>query len=103
MRDNSANTLLKTIMRWSNDDTTRELPTLQALASYGYDDYQQFKPGMRFIESLAGWLNRLPQDKRNTAFDFIKKRLLEFMINRLEKNFRKNIGITYGEVKAQHG
>ena len=28
---------------------------------------------------------------------------LEFMINRLEKNFRKNIGITYGEVKAQHG
>ena len=28
---------------------------------------------------------------------------LEFMINRLEKNFRKNIGITYVEVKAQHG
>ena len=28
---------------------------------------------------------------------------IEFMINRLEKNFRKNIGITYGEVKAQHG
>ena len=29
--------------------------------------------------------------------------IIEFMINRLEKNFRKNIGITYGEVKAQHG
>ena len=85
MRDNSANTLLKTIMRWSNDDTTRELPTLQALASYGYDDYQQFKPGMRFIESLAGWLNRLPQDKRNTAFDFIKKRLLFITRTQMEQ------------------
>ena len=85
MKDDSANTLLRTIMDWSNDDITRELPNLQALAAYGYDDYQQFKPGMRFIESLAGWLNRLPQDKRNTAFDFIKNRLLFLTRSQMEQ------------------
>ena len=85
MKDDSANTLLKTIMWWSNDDITRELPNLQALAAYGYDDYQQFKPGMRFIESLAGWLNRLPQEKRKTAFDFIKNRLLFLTRSQMEQ------------------
>jgi len=85
MKDDSANTILRTIMNWSNDDITRELPDLQALAAYGYDDYQQFKPGMRFIESLAGWLNRLPQDKRDTAFDFIKNRLLFITRSQMEQ------------------
>lgn len=85
MKDDSANTLLKTIMNWSNDGITREIPNLQALAAYGYDDYQQFKPGMRFIESLAGWLNRIPHDKRNTAFDFIKDRLLFITRSQMEQ------------------
>ena len=48
-------------------------------------------------------------DKSESYRAFTKKKnilvlwIIEFMINRLEKNFRKNIGITYGEVKAQHG
>ena len=85
MESESADTLLKTIMEWTTDDTTRELANLQALADYGYDDYQQFKPGMRFIESLAGWLDRLPQDKKKAAFDFIKNRLLFITRSQMEQ------------------
>ena len=85
MKADSADTLLQTIMGWSNDDITRELPDLQALSEYGYDDYQQFRPGMRFIESLAGWLNRFPQDKKITAFEFLKNRLLFITRTQMEQ------------------
>ena len=85
MKDNSAYKLLQVIMEWSNDDVSRELPDLQALADYGYDDYKQFKPGMRFIESLAGWLDRFPSDKKNSAFKFIKDNLLFITQSQMEQ------------------
>jgi len=46
-------------MEWSNEDIARQRPVLQALASSKYDEYQQFSPGMRFVESLALWLQQL--------------------------------------------
>ena len=64
------------------------------------------KDGIRGLETkkIPG---RPPKIKNKTLLEFMetktKGRTVEFMINRLEKNFRKNIGITYGEVKAQHG
>ena len=85
MNDVSASALLKTIMDWSIDDVLNKLPDLQALANYGYDDYQQFKPGMRFIENLANWLNRLPNDKKNTAFEFIQDKLLFITRSQMEQ------------------
>jgi hypothetical protein len=55
----------------------RERPLLQAMASYKYDGYQQFFPGMRFIESLARWLARFdtPAERRD-AYDFVKTKLI---------------------------
>lgn len=77
MKEDSAKNLLNKIMGWkSAKDVDSEHTDLQALAEFGYDNYQQFKPGMRFIESLAIWLSRFPQDKRKAAYDFIKDRLL---------------------------
>ncbi len=52
MRDLLAENLLK-IMSWSREEITKERPLLQALADYKYNEYQQFSPGIRFIESLA--------------------------------------------------
>ena len=50
-----------------------------------------------------GWAGLDINFNNSTLHDTNGNTTIEFMINRLEKNFRKNIGITYGEVKAQHG
>jgi hypothetical protein len=64
-------------MEWEPENVARERPALQAMASHKYDEYQQFAPGMRFIESLAVWLNRFVDlDQRRGALEFVKERLV---------------------------
>lgn len=76
MRDALAERLLANVMAWSPADVARERPILQALALLKYDEYQQFSPGMRFVESLALWLAQFRQGDRNVAYDFIRERLV---------------------------
>jgi hypothetical protein len=77
MRDALAERLLGNVMEWSNEDIARERPVLQALAALKYDEYQQFSPGMRFVESLALWLQQFGTlDERKTAYDFVLSRLV---------------------------
>jgi hypothetical protein len=50
---------------------------LQALAALKYDEYQQFSPGMRFVESLALWLEQFQHpDERTAAYRFVLDRLV---------------------------
>ena len=56
MRDILAEKLLVRVMNWNEEEVSRERPFLQAMATFKYDEYQQFAPGMKFIESLAMWL-----------------------------------------------
>lgn len=77
MRDALAERLLGNVMEWSNEDIARQRPVLQALASLKYDEYQQFSPGMRFVESLALWLQQFGTlDERKTAYEFVLGRLV---------------------------
>ena len=76
MRDALAERLLAQVMSWSPADVARERPILQVLAFLKYDEYQQFSPGMRFVESLALWLEQFATDERQTAYDFIRARLV---------------------------
>ncbi|MCC6133021.1 MAG: hypothetical protein IT186_24080 [Acidobacteria bacterium] len=77
MRDALAERLLADVMQWSPEDIARERPVLQALALYKYDEYQQFSPGMRFVESLARWLEQFAdQAERQTAYEFVRSRLV---------------------------
>jgi hypothetical protein len=77
MRDELAEHLLVRVMRWESEDVSRERPDLQALAHYKYNDYQQFSPGMRFIESLALWLEQFATDEeRKIAYAFVKNQLI---------------------------
>jgi hypothetical protein len=77
MRDALAERLLGSVMEWSNEDIARQRPVLQALAALKYDEYQQFSPGMRFVESLALWLQQFDTlDERKTAYDFVLSRLV---------------------------
>jgi hypothetical protein len=77
MRDKLAERLMAKVMNWTPEDVGRERPILQAMASYKYDQYHQFSPGMRFVESFALWLEqfRTPEEKQ-IAYNFVKSRLI---------------------------
>ena len=77
MKDLLAEQLLAKVMGWTAEDIARERPDLQAVAEYKYDEYQQFSPGMRFVESLALWLNQFSTIReKEVAYDFLKKQLI---------------------------
>jgi hypothetical protein len=77
MRDELAEALLAKVMGWSDEDTARERPILQDLARYKYDQYQQYAPGRRFIESLALWLRQFETlVERRDAYEFVRKRVI---------------------------
>ena len=77
MREALAERLLAEVMRWSPENVAEERPILQALATYKYDQYQQYSPGMHFIESLAMWLSKFQSDaEKRTAYEFIKDHLI---------------------------
>jgi hypothetical protein len=77
MRTALAERLLAKIMNWNTEEITRERPLLQALADFKYDEYQQFAPGIRFIESLVQWLNQFTEiQERVAAYNFIKAQLI---------------------------
>lgn len=78
MKDILAEKLLANVMGWSEIDVARERPYLQAIATYKYDEYQQFSPGMRFVENLALWLNQFESNERDQAYSFVRNRLLFF-------------------------
>lgn len=77
MRDALAERLLANVMQWTPADVAEQRPKLQALAAFKYDEYQQFSPGMRFVESLALWLQQFDTlDERKTAYEFVLGRLV---------------------------
>ncbi len=78
MKDQLAEQLLAKVMDWKSPENfvNNGLP-LQAMATYKYDEYQQFSPGMRFIESLALWLGQFQTvEQRRSALAFVRERLV---------------------------
>ena len=79
MKKELAEALLAKIMDWSDEEKARERARLETFASYKYDEYQQFSPGRRFIESLALWLSQFDLgEERRIAYDFVCNRLIFF-------------------------
>lgn len=79
MRDLLAEQLLAEVMAWKPADVAAERALLRALADHKYDDYQQFAPGMRFLESLAYWLDQFTgPHERQIMYDFFRSRLIFF-------------------------
>ena len=77
MRTLLAERLLATVMEWSSDDIAQERPLLDVLARLKYDEYQQFSPGMRFVESLAYWLSQFREPwEKESAYQFFKSKLI---------------------------
>lgn len=76
MRDLLAERLLGKVLNWTSQELAEEQPIIDALARLKYDDYQQFKPGLKFLESFALWLDQFEPNERKIAYSFIKKRLI---------------------------
>lgn len=77
MRRDLAERLLTKIMGWSDAEKAAECVALEALANYKYDEYQQYAPGLHFLESLALWLRQFrTKDERKVAYKFVRDRLI---------------------------
>lgn len=77
MKDIYAERLLAQIMEWDAAQVQAERRRLQLLAQYKYDEYQRFRPGRRFIESLALWLRQFKSKaERHAAYEFVTNRLI---------------------------
>ena len=77
MQKDLAETLLARIMGWNDATKATERARLELFAAYKYDQYQQFAPGRRFLESLALWLRQFKKgDERKLAYEFVRNRLV---------------------------
>jgi hypothetical protein len=76
VKDKLAEELLAKVLGWEPRDVAKERPVLQAMAALKYDEYEQFSPGLRFLESLALWLNQFDPDDRAVAYQFLKSSLV---------------------------
>lgn len=68
--------LLGEIMKWPDEQASREFQWLRLMARIKYDSYEDFRAGARFLERLAVWLQQFNQKDRDTAYRFIKDRLI---------------------------
>ena len=54
---------LADLMDWGEDQARHEFAWLRLMSRMKYDGYQDFLAGMRFIESLADWLQQFRPQK----------------------------------------
>jgi hypothetical protein len=99
MHQQLAEKLLAKVMSWNPQEVAENRPILEIMASLKYDEYQQFSPGMRFIESLAIWLGQFKlAEERNLAYQYIKDNLqfvsvkeIEHLISMIYKDYVRSI------------
>src|SRR5262249_4592656 len=58
------------------DQARQEFAWLRLMSRMKYDGYQDFLAGMRFIESLADWLQQFKQQERAAAYDLVRRTLV---------------------------
>lgn len=68
--------ILGRIMNWTDDRAREEFAWLKLMARLKYDGYRDFQAGMRFIESLATWLQQFQPHERDTAYAFVRSSLV---------------------------
>ncbi|MEJ7784824.1 MAG: hypothetical protein WKF96_08475 [Solirubrobacteraceae bacterium] len=77
MKSELAEELLDRLMGWDRAAFQEKVRHLEALASYKFDEYGNFRPGVKFFESLAAWLDQFAdQAERATALEFVLERLI---------------------------
>jgi hypothetical protein len=72
-------------MSWGDEQAHEEFQRLRLMAAVKYDGYRDFEAGVRFIESLASWLQQFTPDERLAAYEFVVDRLLYIGPGEMEK------------------
>jgi hypothetical protein len=70
--------LMRQIMEWDEETATREYRWLRLMSRLKFDGYRDYLAGVRFAESLAGWLSQFDPLHRKAAYNFVKNRLIYF-------------------------
>lgn len=79
MRASDLNNLIPRIVGEETlPDLIGSIRTLGVLADYKYDEYQQFTPGHRFMDSLVKWLSNIPKEHHKAALELVFRRLVFF-------------------------
>jgi hypothetical protein len=68
--------LLGEIMQWSDEQARDEFRWLKLMSRFRYDGYEDFRAGVRFLERLSVWLQQFKPQHRETAYQFVKNRLV---------------------------
>jgi hypothetical protein len=68
--------ILSEIMAWPDERAREEFAWLRLMARLKYDGYGDFLAGVRFIESLATWLQQFAPGERETAYRFVREGLV---------------------------
>ena len=77
--------ILSEIMAWDDEQARREFAWLRLMSRLKYDGYRDFQAGMRFIESLATWLQQFDKTERPTAYAFVRNALVYVGPNELNR------------------
>jgi hypothetical protein len=78
MQEQLALRLLRRIMGWDDETAAQEYRWVRLISRLKYDGYGDYLAGVRFAESLAGWLNQFDPKDRQASYDFVKTRLVYF-------------------------
>jgi hypothetical protein len=77
LKEDLAQALLALVMDWREDRVVEELPRLDRMARFKYDEYQQFGPGQKFLEALCLWLKQFGTNaEREVAYAFVRDRIV---------------------------
>ena len=76
MNQNLGLKILGQIMDWDDERARVEFDWIRLMARLKYDGYRDFQAGMRFVESLATWLQQFNSSDRVTAYHFVRKTLV---------------------------
>lgn len=68
--------VLDQIMGWDAATSAREFAWLSLMSRLKYDGYRGYLAGARFLESLADWLQQFGTEERETAYRFLRERLV---------------------------
>ncbi len=76
MKDSLAERILGNVMDWDPKELNDLGAGLQLLAAHKYDSYEGYRPGVKFLENLIGWLDQFDLEDRRALVDFILSDLI---------------------------
>jgi len=98
MRQDVALRVLGEIMDWTTEEAREEFAWLNLMSRIKYDTYRDFVAGVRFVESLADWLQQFKSDERQHAYHFVRRCLV--YVSPPELNHL--VELTYPEFVERH-